>query len=224
MNDIDRTEAVEESLVRLQNEEHLRENVKRLQAELNKKLDQLRKTLYGTVKTIEHLVEARDPHTASHQRRVTHLVCAVAREMGCDEYLISGLQVMASIHDIGKTAIPSDILGKPSALNENEFAIVKTHPAVAYDILKELEFPWPVAEAVFQHHERMDGSGYPRGHAGDRIIMEARLLAVADVVEAMASHRPYRPALGLNRALEEINAQKGKLFDASIVEACVGLV
>jgi response regulator RpfG family c-di-GMP phosphodiesterase len=214
---------VEERRLRLRAEERLRRSEERFRAQLAEKLSQLQQTLNSAVRTIELLAEVRDPYTAGHQRRVAHLACGIAREMDCDEDMVTGLQIMASIHDIGKTAVPSDILSKPGALNENEFAIVKTHPLVAYDILKELEFPWPVAAAVYQHHERLNGTGYPRGLTNGEIILEARLLAVADVVEAMASHRPYRPALGLDRALREISEKKGRLYDASVVDSCLRL-
>jgi len=210
--------------LRVRAEELLRDSEEHLRAELAIKIDQLQRTLDSVVRTIELLAEVRDPYTAGHQRRVAHLACGIARKMGCNESMVSGIRIMASIHDIGKTAVPSDILSKPSALNENEFAIVKTHPQVAYKILKGLEFPWPVAEAIYQHHERIDGSGYPQGLRGEEMLLESRILAVADVVEAMDSHRPYRPALGLDRALEEIIGKKGILYDASVVDACLCLV
>ncbi len=188
------------------------------------KLGHVQTTLDSIIRTLVRVTEFKDPYTAGHQRGVTRLACAVAREMGCDENMIAGLRIIASIHDIGKTAVPSDILNKPRALNEDEFAIIKTHPFVAYDILRELDFAWPVAAAVYQHHERLDGTGYPRGIAGADIIFEARLLAVADVVEAMVSHRPYRPAFSVELALEEISDHKVSLFDPSVVDSCLRLI
>ncbi|MGA7678435.1 MAG: HD domain-containing phosphohydrolase [Dehalococcoidia bacterium] len=184
----------------------------------------LRVMLNEAVKSIIVLGETRDPYTAAHQQRVAQLACAIAREVGISDDRIEGLQVMGNIHDIGKVTVPAEILSKPGRLNIYEFGIIKTHPGVAYNIVKGLEFPWPVAQAVFQHHERLNGSGYPRGISGDDIILEAKILGVADVVEAMASHRPYRPALGINKALEEISQNRGILYDASVVDACLRLV
>jgi putative nucleotidyltransferase with HDIG domain len=167
------------------------------------------------------MVEVKDPYTAGHQRRVTDLARAIATEMGLKKNQIEGIRTAGVIHDIGKIIVPSEILTKPSQLTEAEFEIIKTHPKVGYDILRDKEFPWPIAQIVYQHHERMDGSGYPLGISGPEILMEARVLAVADVVEAMASHRPYRPALGLDKALEEISKGKGQLYDPEVVDACL---
>jgi HD-GYP domain-containing protein (c-di-GMP phosphodiesterase class II) len=154
---------------------------------------------------------------------VVKVACAIAQEMGFAQNWIDGLRVMGFLHDMGKMAVPAEILCKPSKLNEFEFNIIKAHPQIAFDILKEIEFPWPVAQAVFQHHERLDGSGYPSGLSGSDIIPEARILAVADVTEAIASHRPYRPALGLEIALEEIERNTGVLYDHDVVNACLTL-
>jgi uncharacterized membrane protein len=184
----------------------------------------LRTMLNEAVKSIIVLGETRDPYTAAHQQRVAKFACAIAREMGLSDERIEGLQVMGTIHDIGKVAVPAEILSKPGRLSSYEFGIIKTHPEVAYDIVKGLEFPWPVAQAVFQHHERLNGSGYPQGISGDNIVFEAKILGVADVVEAMASHRPYRPALGISKALEEISQNRGTLYDASVVDACMRLI
>jgi PAS domain S-box-containing protein/putative nucleotidyltransferase with HDIG domain len=197
---------------RKQAEESLKESYERLQASLE-----------GTVTALSALVESKDPYTAGHQRRVTSLACALAREMGLPEEQIEGIRVMGYLHDIGKIAVPAEILSRPGNINEYEFNLIKQHPQSGFDILRQISFPWPVAQAVFQHHERLDGSGYPQGLSGDKIILEARVLAVADVVEAMSSHRPYRPALGVKLALEEIARNKEVLYDPEVVEACIRL-
>ena len=183
-------------------------------------LEGLLKVLNGTVEAIAALYEKRDPYTAGHQRRVAQLACAIARKMGLPDEQIYGIRIIGVVHDIGKIAVPGDILSKPGRLSTEELSIIKTHPQVAYDVLKNLEFPWPVAETVLQHHERLDGSGYPNGISGEAIILEARILCVADVVESMVSHRPYRPALGAERALREIVRNKGVLYDPAVAEAC----
>jgi putative nucleotidyltransferase with HDIG domain len=180
----------------------------------------LLKVLNRTVEAIATLCEKRDPYTAGHQRRVAQLACAIAREMGLPDEQIHGIRITGVVHDIGKIAVPGDILSKPGKLSTEEFNIVKTHPQVAYDVLRNLEFPWPVAEIILQHHERLDGSGYPNGISGEAIILEARILCVADVVEAMASHRPYRPALGTEKALNEIKQNRGVLYDPMVADAC----
>ena len=166
-------------------------------------------------------VEMNDPFTAGHQRRVANLARAIATEMGLSRERVDGMRMAGFIHDLGKLSVPGEILSKPGRLTEIEFNLVKTHPQVGYDILKRVESPWPVAQIVLQHHERIDGSGYPTGLRGDEIMLEARILAVADVVEAMSSHRPYRPALGIDRALEEISRNRGLLYDPSAVDACL---
>lgn len=177
---------------------------------------------HRVVEAFSRAMEYRDPYTSGHQRRVAELACAVAERMGLDGYLREGLRVAGLLHDVGKSlVVPMEILSKPGKLSEAEFALIKMHPKAGYDILSPVDFPWPVAEAVYQHHERLDGSGYPRGLKGEEIIPEARILAVADVVEAMTSHRPYRPALGLEEALGEIKGGKGKLYDPEAVEACL---
>jgi PAS domain S-box-containing protein/putative nucleotidyltransferase with HDIG domain len=187
---------------------------------LKSTLDKLRRTVDGTVSALAATAERRDPYTAGHQRRVMQLACAIGREMGLSDDQIEGIRVAAMLHDLGKIYIPAEILNKPGMLSEIEFGMIRTHSEVGYDILRTIEFPWPIADMVLQHHERMDGSGYPTGIKGDAIMVEARILAVADVVEAMASHRPYRPALGIQEALEEINAHKDQLYDPAVVEAC----
>ncbi len=177
----------------------------------------------GTIQALATVTEARDPYTAGHQRRVTQLACAVARELELPADLVAGLRVMGLLHDIGKISIPAEILSKPGKLSDMESKIIEFHAQAGYDILKEIQFPWPVAQVVLQHHERLDGSGYPQGLKGDEIVLEARILAVADVVEAMASHRPYRPALGIEKALEEVSRNRETLYDPLVVDACVKL-
>jgi putative nucleotidyltransferase with HDIG domain len=168
-------------------------------------------------------VETRDPYTAGHQIQSANLARAIATEMGLPQVKIDAIRIAGSIHDIGKLSIPAEILSKPKKLTEIEFSLIKEHAQKGYEILKNVESPWSLAEMVYQHHERMDGSGYPRGLKGEEILMEARILAVADVVEAMASHRPYRPALGIDAAIEEIEKNKGILYDRDVAETCLRL-
>jgi PAS domain S-box-containing protein len=196
---------------------------KRAEEELRQSYVRLQKALEGTVNTLVSAIEMRDPYTAGHQRGVTRLACAIANEMGLPEEQIEGLRMAGLIHDMGKITIPAEILSKPGRLSDLEWGIIKAHPQVGYDVLKTVDFPWPVAEIVLQHHERMDGSGYPQGLAGEEIMLEARILAVADVVEAMASHRPYRSARGLDKALEEISQNGGILYDPEVVDICLKL-
>ena len=198
-------------------------NRKRADMELQQTIDSLRNAFGTTVQVLVSAVEIRDPCTAGHQLRVANLASALAKEIGLPQEKIEGIQMAGSIHDIGKLAIPAEILSKPTQLSEIEFPLVKQHAQKGYEMLKDVESPWPLAEMVYQHHERMDGSGYPRNLKGDEILMEARILAVADVVESMASHRPYRPALGLDAALTEIENNKGTLYDADVVNACLKL-
>ena len=193
------------------------------QEERRRNFERLRKLLEETVATLAATVELKDPYTAGHQRRVSQLACAIAKELGLPEERIEGLRLAAVVHDIGKMAVPTEILSKPGHLNKLEFDMVKNHPTAGYELLKHIEFPWPVAKIVLQHHERLDGSGYPQGLKGEEILLEARILAVADVVEAMSSHRPYRAALGLEKALEEIERGKGTHYDPQVVDACVRL-
>ena len=191
--------------------------------ELQRSYDELRETFIATVNALASTVEMKDPYTAGHQRWVTRLACAIAKEMDLSEEQIEGIRMAGLIHDIGKINIPSEILTKPGHLSEIQYNMVKIHPQVGCDILKEIKFPWPVADIVLQHHERMDGSGYPQGFSGAEILLEARILAVADVVEAMASHRPYRAAHGIERALDEISRNKGILYDPDVVDVCLKL-
>ncbi len=195
----------------------------RAEEELQHTLAKLREALGGTIQTVASIVEVKDPYTAGHQRRVADLAQAIATEMGLPQEQIEGIRMAGLIHDLGKIAVPTEILSKPGRLNDLELSLVKTHPQVGYDILKRIDFPWPVAKIVLQHHERMDGSGYPQGLSGEEIMLEARILAVADVVEAMVSHRPYRPAHSIDEALEEISRNRGILYDPEVVDACVRL-
>jgi putative nucleotidyltransferase with HDIG domain len=203
--------------------------VKRTQdlAQANEKLaqtlQQLRKTFGGIVQVLTATLETRDPYTAGHQSRVADLARTMATEMGLGQELIEGLRVAGVVHDLGKIAIPAEILSKPGRLTEIERGLIETHSQVGYELLQPINFPWPVAEIVRQHHEKVDGSGYPQGLKGEAILLEARILAVADVVEAMAMHRPYRPALGVDKALEEIEEYRGVLYDGQAVEACLSV-
>ena len=184
-------------------------------------IEQLRKTMGTTLQTMAAAVEARDLYMVGHQWRVTNLACAIATEMSLSSRRINGISMAGMVHDIGKIAVPEAILSKPTKLTEEEFIMIKTHPHVGYEILKEIEFPWPVAQIVLQHHERMDGSGYPHGLAGEEILLEARILAVADVLEATSSDRPYRPAHSIDIALEENSRRRGILYDKDVVDACL---
>ncbi len=195
---------------------------KEAEEEREELLSKYKKLLYQIVKAFSSAVEIKEPYTAGHQKRVAELSEAIAKEMGIDKERLEGIKVAALLHDIGKgLGVPLEVLNKPGKLNPIEFAFVKAHPELGYRILKEVEFPWPVAEAILQHHERLDGSGYPRGLKGEQIILEARIIAVADVVEAITSHRPYRASLGLESALEEIDKNKGVLYDPTVVAACL---
>ena len=195
----------------------------RQEKELEKSLEELEKTTEGIIYTVAKIVKTKDPYTAGHQKRVANLASAIAEEMGLPKEQIRGIYMTGTIHDIGKIYVPTEILTKPGRLAKIEFEMIKTHPEHGYNMLKDVEFPWPVALTILQHHERMDGSGYPQGLKGEDILLEARILGVADVVEAMSSHRPYRPALGIERALEEISHNKGKLYDPQMVDACLRL-
>jgi putative nucleotidyltransferase with HDIG domain len=184
---------------------------------------QIRQGLEGTIRAVALTTEMRDPYTAGHQERVTRLAYAIARKMGLSEERVEGLRVAGLLHDVGKVSVPAELLSKPTRLTPAEFSLVKAHPQTGYEILKGVVFPWPVADIVLEHHERLDGSGYPRGLKGEAISLEARILAVADVVEAMVSHRPYRPALGVDKALGELEAGAGVLYDPEVVNVCLQL-
>jgi len=183
--------------------------------------DALRQAMDSLIEVLGYTVASRDPYTAGHQERVTGLAVAIAQQMELPEESVQAIRHAGIIHDIGKISVPAEILTKPKTLTVNEYELIKAHPTVAFDILKNVAFPWPVADIVLQHHERIDGSGYPAGLKGEEIRLEARILAVADVVEAMASHRPYRPALGIDAALQEIRDNKNTKYDAEVVEACL---
>ncbi|MFA6414280.1 MAG: PAS domain S-box protein [Syntrophales bacterium] len=185
--------------------------------------DRMRKALGATVQAIAVTVETRDPYTAGHQHRVADLARAIATEMNLSVDQIDGIRVAASIHDLGKISVPVELLSKSKRLTDIEFCLIKTHAQSGYDILKDIDFPWPIARIVIEHHERMNGSGYPNGLAGDDILMESRILSVADVVESMASHRPYRPGLGIEASLEEIENKKGILYDDAVADVCLRL-
>jgi PAS domain S-box-containing protein/putative nucleotidyltransferase with HDIG domain len=194
---------------------------KRADRALEQSVTRLRRATEGIIQAMTIAAELRDPYTAGHQRRVTQLACAIARETGLPDERIEGLRMAGLIHDIGKMHVPAEILSRPGRLSSLEFGLIRTHPEVGYDILRSIEFPWPIADIIAQHHERMDGSGYPHGRVGEDVLLEARILAVADVVEAMSSHRPYRPALGIDIALEEVATHQGTLYDPEIVQACL---
>ena len=188
-----------------------------------KSVDQLRKALVDTIQAIASIVESRDPYTAGHQRRVADLAAAIAAEMGLSVELIEGLRMAGVIHDIGKVSVPSDILNMPRKLTDIEFSLIKTHAKSGYEMVKDIEFPWPIARMILEHHERINGSGYPNGLTGDKLLLESRILAVADVVEAMATHRPYRAALSLDVAMDEITKNRGVIYDPDAVDACLRL-
>jgi len=196
---------------------------KQAEEKLLQTLDNLRRAFSATVQVLIAAVESRDPYTAGHQVRSADLARAIASEMGLSQERIDGIRIAGSIHDVGKISVPAEILSNPRKLTELEFSLIKEHAYKGFEMLKDVESPWPLAEIIYQHHERIDGSGYPRKLKGDDILLEARILAVADVVEAMASHRPYRAALGLNAALVEIENHKGTLYDAEAVDACLRL-
>ena len=177
----------------------------------------------NTLETMSKIIEVKDPYTSGHQRRVCQLAIRIAQEMKLPEDKIEGIRIASLIHDIGKIGIPTEILSKPTKLTDIEFSLIKGHPQIGYDILKSIDFSYPVVQIVLQHHERLDGSGYPNNLRGNKIILEARILGVADVAEAMSSHRPYRPALGIDKALEEISKNRGILYDPEVVDVCLKL-
>jgi PAS domain S-box-containing protein len=196
---------------------------KRAEEKLLQTLESLRKAVSTTIQVMVSAVEKRDPYTAGHQIRSADIARAIATEMGLSQNQIEGIRMAGSIHDIGKLSIPAEILSKPVKLSNIEFSLVKEHPRTGFEILKDVESPWPLAQIVYQHHERMDGSGYPRNLKGDEILIDARILAVADVVEAIASHRPYRPSLGIEAAMNEIEKNRGILYDKNVADACLRL-
>jgi HD-GYP domain-containing protein (c-di-GMP phosphodiesterase class II) len=191
---------------------------------LQQSYNRLQQNLDETVNAMSLTVEERDPYTAGHQRRTADLAMQLASQIGLSAHAVKGIHMAGLIHDIGKISIPAEILSKPGRLNAAEIQLIRRHPQAAYDILKKIDFPWPVDLIVLQHHERIDGSGYPQGLTGEETLIEARILCVADVVEAIASHRPYRPALGIDKALAEISANSGRLYDPHVVAACLRLL
>jgi len=190
---------------------------------LQESYNELQRALEGTIHALATTVEKRDPYTAGHQQRVSNLACAIAKEMSLQEEMIRGIRMVGFIHDLGKIYVPAEILNKPGQLTDVESILIRNHVKVGYDILKSAEFPWPIAEVIVQHHERIDGSGYPFGLSGEEILLEAKIIGVADAIEAIASHRPYRPALGLEKALDEVSEKKGILYDPDVVDACLRL-
>lgn len=194
-----------------------------LEHQVEQKTADIRDMLNASIRSMARMVEIRDPYTAGHQQRVAQLACAIAEKMGMAPSVIEGVRIAGILHDVGKIRIPVSILSRTGRLLEAEFAMIKIHPEVSFDILKNIPFPWPVAQMVLQHHERLDGSGYPQGLSGDEILLEAKILAVADVTEAKSSFRPYRPARGIEAALTEIAKHKGKLYDADAVAVCQDL-
>ncbi len=196
---------------------------KRAEEQIQRHLAQIQIAFMSTVQVVTTLGEMRDPYTAGHQRRVAEIAVAIGAEFGFDAQRLEGLRVASYLHDVGKMRIPSELLSKPGPLSPAEFQLVQTHAQASYDVLKDVEFPWPVAEIALQHHERMDGRGYPRGLKGDAVLIEARIIAVADVVEAMSLHRPYRPGLGIEAALAEIQRGRGSAYDAAVADACLKL-
>ncbi len=197
---------------------------KQAQQELNQTLEKLRKTMSATIQAISLTVESRDPYTAGHQRRVSDLARSIATRLMLPTEQIDEIRLAALVHDLGKISVPAEILNKPGRLNEHEFSLIKDHPRVGYEIIKTIEFPWPVAEIIYQHHERLDGSGYPQGLKNGQIHPMARILAVADVVEAMLSHRPYRSAFSPQEVIRAISDHRGLTYDPPAVDACVDLL
>ena len=208
-------------LHRLRN--HLEDLVAERTAALKQSEKQLRTSLLDSITALAATVEMRDPYTAGHQRRVAQLAVAIAQELRLPQEQVEGVHLAGVVHDVGKIRIPAEILSKPGRLTALEFSLIKEHSQNGYEILKSIAFPWPIAQIVQQHHERLDGSGYPQGLKGHQILLEARIVAVADVVEAMSSHRPYRAAQGINSALKEIERGRGTVYDAAVVDACLRL-
>jgi HD-GYP domain-containing protein (c-di-GMP phosphodiesterase class II) len=199
------------------------ESRRRVQLELERSFETIKKAMHSTIQAISMTVEKRDPYTSGHQQRVADLTKAIAQELKLPADQIESIYMAAAIHDIGKISLPAEILVKPIQLSDIEISLIQAHAQAGYDILKGIEFPWPIADIVLQHHERMNGSGYPQGLAGEKILFEARIIGVADVVETMASHRPYRPSIGTDKALEEIAKNRGVLYDPLAVDACLTL-
>ena len=205
-----------------QNEEKAKRAAELVIATLKSELAKgLQLSLMETIGVVRQLVELRDPYTAGHEKHVGDLAKVIAAEMGFDEFRQEGIKISGYLHDVGKIVVPVEILSKPATLTVSEYTLVKDHVQAGHDLLKNVNFPWPIAQPVLEHHERLDGSGYPHGLKGDQISIEGRILAVADVVDAMSSHRPYRAALGPESALAEIKRGRGTLYDATVVDACL---
>ncbi len=215
-----RTDELELTNVLLKNEIKERQYVEK---ELKKSLENLNRTMKGTIHTISLICEIRDPYTGGHQQRVARLAKTIAQEMGLSDIQVEGIHIAGLLHDIGKISVPIEILSKPGHIREAEANMIRTHSEMGWEILKDIPFSYPIAQIVLQHHEKIDGSGYPSGLTGEYILLEAKIIAVADVVEAMASHRPYRASLGVDKALEEIQRGRGILYDERIVDACLKL-
>ena len=196
---------------------------RRAEEEISKTVGKLKRGIDDTIRAMAMIVEERDPYTAGHQERVANLSVAIAQDLNLSEEQINGIRMAGMIHDIGKMKVPAEILSKPTQLSHIELELIKSHAEIGYRILETIAFPYPVAKIAYQHHERINGSGYPQGLKGDEILLDARIIAVADVVEAMASHRPYRPALGIDAALEEIEKNRGILYDNTVADACLRL-
>lgn len=197
------------------------ETLKQVLSGLSQSETEVRSSLRGFINVVSMIIESRDPYTAGHQKAVADISQGIARGMGLPEERIEGILMAATVHDLGKISIPAEILAKPSRLTDIEMSIIRIHPQSAFEILKMVEFPWPIADIVLQHHERLDGSGYPQGLTDGDILLEAKIIGAADVVEAMCSHRPYRPALGIDKALLEILKNKGTLYDPQVVDTCL---
>ncbi|MBC7907991.1 MAG: HD domain-containing protein [Rhodospirillaceae bacterium] len=197
---------------------------KAIECERAQSTERMKRVMLQTVRAVSLTLEMRDPYTAGHQRRVAQLAVAIGERMGLDANMLEGLHTGALIHDLGKINVPSDFLSRPGKLSEAAFAVIKSHPEVGAEIVGEIDFPWPVADMIRQHHERLDGTGYPLGLKGSQITLEARILGVADVVEAISSHRPYRPSLGIEAALKEIQDKAGTQYDPAVVEACLRVI
>jgi putative nucleotidyltransferase with HDIG domain len=203
---------------------HLEDMVEERSQALIESEKRLRTSLFDSITALAAMVELRDPYTAGHQKRVSEFAVAIAREMGLNEQMIEGIRLAGVVHDVGKIRVPAEILSKPGALSGPEMMIIREHSLNGFEILRSIDFPWPVAQIVLQHHERLNGSGYPYGLTADELLLEAKIIAVADVAEAMATHRPYRPALGIEAALQEIKEHRGELYDAAVVDVAAALL
>ncbi len=213
----------EEEIYLTEYNERLIKKLEKKVLDLEKSEKRLRKTMEDTIFTISKIAETRDPYTSGHQKNVSQIATFIAQEMKLPKDKIEGIRIASLVHDIGKISLPAEILNKPTKLSEIEYSLIKDHSQVGYDVLKSIEFSWPVVQIVLQHHERLDGSGYPKGLKGEDILLEARIIGVADVVEAMSAHRPYRPALGIDKVLEEISKNKGILYEPEVVNMCLKL-